>query len=548
MNLSKEKIVQILLTGNYINQKDIDDYHKSGKKSREEIIDHLKSEGLITADIIGQAIAEHFKIPYADLNTNIPNCQQVLNIPEKIAKELRIVLFSVKNKEIVISTDQPDQENLKEKLKKLFPKYKTKIAFSLTEDINSIFSCYQKNLKEKFTEISKEGNKVATKILETIFEDSINLKASDVHFEPNNDGVLLRFRIDGVLRDIINLEKSQYENILNRIKVQSGIRLDQHFTAQDGAISYEKDGKITDFRVSLVPTVWGEKVVLRILSSYVQGLILTELGLSDYQQKIIKESAKKPFGMIIVSGPTGSGKTTTLYALLKIVNQENLNITTIEDPVEYKTKGINQIQVNPETNLTFAKGLRSIVRQDPDVILVGEMRDRETTEIAVNAALTGHLLFSTFHANDAATTVPRLLAMGVEPFLLASTLELLVSQRLARKICESCKYSKTIKNQEIVKLNPKLKQYFKNKEYTIYEGKGCESCGQSGYAGRTALFEIIKVSKDMQDLILKNPSSQEIWALAKKEGAISIFEDGVEKVKNGVTSFAELFRVAEIPN
>lgn len=252
--------------------------------------------------------------------------------------------------------------------------------------------------------------------------------------------------------------------------------------------------------------------------------------------------------MILVAGPTGSGKTTTLYGLLKLVNSPDVNITTIEDPVEYKVLGVNQIQINPQTNLTFAKGLRSIVRQDPDIILVGEIRDNETAEIAVNAALTGHLLYSTFHANDAATAIPRLLDMGIEPFLLASTLEVIVAQRLVRKICDHCKHSVTKSAGDFT--TPQLKSslsYFEGKSITLYEGKKCEMCGHTGYKGRTAIFEFIQITPEMQNLILRSPSTQEIWQLARKEGSKTLFEDGIEKVKAGVTTLEELLRVAEPP-
>ena len=263
---------------------------------------------------------------------------------------------------------------------------------------------------------------------------------------------------------------------------------------------------------------------------------------------MITTAAKKPFGMILVTGPTGSGKTTTLYALVKILNKIDVNIMTIEDPVEYKIMGINQIRVNTQTNLTFAKGLRSIVRQDPDIILVGEIRDKETAEISVNAALTGHLLLSTFHANDSATAIPRLLDMSVEPFLLASTLEVIIAQRLVRKICSNCRASKQVSIATIKKLLPEAEQYFVGKTINLYHGKGCEVCSGSGYKGRTAIFEIIQINKELKELILKNPSTNQIWEVARRYGSRSLFEDGIDKVKNGVTTINELLRVAEPPN
>ncbi len=314
------------------------------------------------------------------------------------------------------------------------------------------------------------------------------------------------------------------------------MRIDEHNAAQDGAMRYARHGDVADMRVSVAPTLDGEKVAIRVLSHYVRAFTMGDLGLTAANQEILSRAAKKPFGMILVTGPTGSGKTTTLYALVKDLNSREINITTIEDPVEYKISGINQIQVNPQTNLTYAKGLKSIVRQDPDVILVGEIRDEETAEIAVNAALTGHLLFSTFHANDAATAIPRLLDMGVEPFLVASTLDLIIAQRLVRRICESCRTSYTSKEETAALEIGRF-----------YRGAGCNMCHGSGYSGRTALFECIEVTPQMNELILKQPAVAAICALSRAQGSRSMWEDGLEKVKRGVTTIEELSRVAQPP-
>jgi type II secretory ATPase GspE/PulE/Tfp pilus assembly ATPase PilB-like protein len=357
--------------------------------------------------------------------------------------------------------------------------------------------------------------------------------------------VVIRFRIDGALQEVARLPKERYENLLNRIKVQSRLRMDEHFATQDGSLRYDHNTESVDLRTSIAPTIEGEKIVLRVLGSYVSNLALTSLGLSDRNMETLDQVTRKPFGMILVTGPTGSGKTTTLYALVKSMNETDVNITTIEDPVEYKLLGINQIQVNLQTDLTFAKGLRSIVRQDPDIILVGEIRDNETAEIAVNAALTGHLLLSTFHANDAATAIPRLLDMGIEPFLLASTLNVILAQRLVRKICKNCKHSMAV-----LPRNLPIKQaekYFGTQEVNLYEGGKCVACNQTGYKDRVAITELIVVTPQMQALILTNPSSQQVWALARQQGTRSLFEDGLDKVKEGVTSLDELLRVAEAP-
>lgn len=414
----------------------------------------------------------------------------------------------------------------------------------MTEDIDKAFLHYQKTLDTRFSKIIESGQHVASEILQQIFEDAYIYQASDVHFEPYPKYVVVRFRIDGVLHEAGAIPKKHYENILNRIKVQSRLRIDEHFAAQDGSMRFEKGGMFFDLRTSIVPTIEGEKVVLRMIANHVQGFDMSNLGMSSKHQKMLEEVARKPFGMILVTGPTGSGKTTTLYGLLKLLHGPEVNITTIEDPVEYKFVGINQIQVNPQMNLTFAKSLRSIVRQDPDVILVGEIRDEETAEIAVNAALTGHLLLSTFHANDAASTFPRLLDMKVEPSLLASTIEVVIAQRLVRRICSSCRHSVKFTKKEIAEKFSGAEKFFQNEEITLYAGKGCSACGGTGYQGRAAIFEFIRATPELKNLILKNPSTKEISALAKKQGSESLFEDGIEKVKNGTTTLEELVRVS----
>lgn len=543
-NISDENLKKILLDGDYITEEDVAEAEEYIKKRGTTFYDYLLQKNLITKQLLGQAIAEAFKIPYADLEAYPPPLKQVLKIPEDTAKKHRAVLFSEKEGEVVIATDYPKAPSLPPKMKELFPQKEIRISYSLAEDIDNIFMLYKKPLETRFSKIIQEKGKVVPELLKEIFKDAIAYNSSDIHFEPRKDFVRVRFRIDGVLHEAGHLPIEYYENILNRIKVQSGLRIDQHFTTQDGSLRYSDNNDFIDFRTSIIPTVEGEKVVLRLLASYVKKLSIGELGLLEDQVRLLEEAASKPFGMVVVCGPTGSGKTTTLYGFIKMVNDLDVNITTIEDPVEYKTEGLNQIQVNPQTDITFAKGLRSIIRQDPDIILVGEIRDRETAEIAVNAALTGHLLYSTFHANDAATAIPRLLDMGVEPFLLASTLEVVVAQRLVRTICKKCRVSIKDKPENLnIHQFEKIKDYFPGETITLYKGKGCDSCSKTGYKGRTAIFEIIKITPSIQELILKRPSTREILALAKKEGTKTLFEAGVEKVKSGITTIEELLRV-----
>lgn len=535
---------EILVRENYVTSEDIKKAEKAAAAHRSSVEEYLLSEGLLSKDLLGQAIAEALKVPYADLNSNQPSAAQVAKIPEQIARKYNAVLFLEDRKRVVITSDDPARASGSKEFQKLFVGKNLHFAYSLAEDINQALVHYHKPLGTRFSQIIKRQGRVAPEIVEEILNDAYTFHASDVHFEPQTHDVIVRFRIDGVLHEAGRLDKENYENILNRIKVQSRLRIDEHFAAQDGSMRFQTNGQMFDLRTSIMPTVDGEKIVLRVLATYIEGLSLGELGLSKDHQRILEESAAKPFGMILVTGPTGSGKTTTLYALLKLLNDPEVNITTIEDPVEYKLGGVNQIQVNPQTNLTFAQGLRSIVRQDPDIILVGEIRDNETAEIAVNAALTGHLLLSTFHANDAVTAIPRLLDMGVEPFLLASTLEVVIAQRLVRRICEGCRYSKVVRVKELEKTFIHSSRLFKGKTVTLYAGKGCAMCGNTGYRGRTGVFEFIRLSPKLQELILHNPSTQQVWEVARKEKSTTLFEDGMEKVRNGITTLEELMRVA----
>jgi len=392
-------------------------------------------------------------------------------------------------------------------------------------------------------------DQVAPEIVEEIIEEAITENVSDIHFEPESDKeVRIRFRIDGMLQEVARIPYRYYENVLNLIKVRAKIRTDEHFTPLDGAIRYEKNGQDSDVRVSIIPTVIGEKIVLRILSNTLDTVSLETLGFNEQNLNLVKKASKKPFGMVLVTGPTGSGKSTTLFALLSSINEINTNITTIEDPVEYKIEGVNHIQVNRGTGLTFAMGLRSILRQDPDIILVGEIRDNETAQISVNAALTGHLLFSTIHANDAAGTVPRLLNMDVDPFLVASTLELIIAQRLARKICPSCVYTYETTVEELnLKYGENFERFLGTGSITLYQGKGCVRCNGTGYKGRTGVFQLIEMDEELRELVSNNPTADDIRILSRKQGYRSMFEDGIEKVKLGITSLEEVLRVSAIP-
>ena len=543
--MTNEEIKKILLDGNYIGEDDCIRAEKNMGKTV-SLVDYFIDEGIITTSILGQATAEFYKIPYTNLNAYILDKNNFLKIPEDIARKFNVLLLEEDSLKATLVTDNPNQEDFLKTMQDIFKGKQIILTYSQTDDIIALFVAYQKPLETRFSKIIEANSRVAPEIIDEIIGDAITLNASDVHFEPITEDVVIRFRIDGVMQEAGRIKKKFYENILNRIKVQAKMRIDEHFGAQDGSIRYQqKDKKYTDMRISVIPTIDGEKIVIRLLGEYVRGLATGDLGLSQEDEKIIKEASSKPFGMILITGPTGAGKTTTLYALVRSLNSPKVNITTIEDPVEYRITGINQVQVNAATNLTFAKGLRSIVRQDPDIVLVGEIRDKETAEIAVNAALTGHLLLSTFHANDAATTIPRLLNMEIEPFLLASTLELIVAQRLVRRICIHCRHSINISQNDLLKKFKQAKNFFPDDISILYEGKGCEECNNTGFIGRTGIFEFIKITPEIQNLILSNPASNQVWEMSHKNGSQSLFEDGINKVKNGITTIEELLRVSE---
>jgi len=545
---SIDELKAFLLKESYISAEDSTAAEAVAQDSA-SYIDYLIREQVLNKTLLGQALAEGYNLPFADLTANPPTKEEVALIPENKARDLRAVVIGEdpESGTVVVATDNPEKTTPAQ-LTPLFSNKPVQVRYTLPEYIDQAFEQYAQPLATRFANILKESSRVAPEIVDEIIKDALSYRASDIHFEPRGDHVAVRFRVDGGLREAGELPKENYDNILNRIKVESAMRIDEHLAAQDGAMQRKMGDISVDLRVSLIPTVEGEKVVMRVLGSYVAGFTFSDVGLSEVHREIVERNIAKPFGMILTTGPTGSGKTTTLYSLLKMLNKPDVNITTIEDPVEYKMPGTNQIQVREAGNMTFARGLRSIVRQDPDIILVGEIRDKETAEISVNAALTGHLLLSTFHANDASTAMPRLVDMGIEPFLLASTLEVIIAQRLVRRICNHCRYSVPLKD-AIAKVHMpglNLHQYFEEGD-TVYAGKGCNVCAGSGFLGRSAIFEIIEVTPEMQELMLRTPSTLEIEQLARKQGSLPMFADGIEKVKNGVTTIAEVLRVVPPP-
>lgn len=374
-----------------------------------------------------------------------------------------------------------------------------------------------------------------------VFAQAVN--ASDIHIDPRQKGLLVRFRVDGVMQEMFTLPKVIASEVISRIKILASLRTDEHQAAQDGRFRVGDGEAAMDVRVSIVPTYHGENAVLRLLANQSASFSLDKLGFSEHNQKKILQAMQRPYGMVLATGPTGSGKTTTLYTLIRMLNAPGVSIVTIEDPIEYAIDGIEQIQANARTGLTFANGLRSILRQDPNIIMVGEIRDAETAGIAVNTALTGHLVFSTLHTNDAATTLPRLLDMKIETYLIASTVNAAIGQRLVRKICESCKTEKALTGAERKSLSEIVPEALLEKSKACYVGKGCEECGGTGFRGRVGIHEVLVPDAVMREAVLHKAPASELKRLAITGGMVPMIEDGFLKVQAGLTTIEEVLRM-----
>lgn len=423
------------------------------------------------------------------------------------------------------------------------------------EEFNEKLEEYISNLENKIEEeeIKEEtfledlltgSDAPVIQLINSLFLKAIRANASDIHFEPFSDKVVVRFRMDGVLHEISTIPLNTYPQVVSRIKIISRLNVAEKRLPQDGRIKVKIGDKKLDMRVSTLPTVFGERIVIRLLDKSNKLLTLEELGFLPEDLEKYRRIIKKPYGLVLITGPTGSGKSTTLYASLLELKTPRKNIITIEDPVEYQIDGISQIQVNPKIDLTFANGLRSILRQDPDIIMVGEIRDLETAEIAIHASMTGHLVLSTLHTNDAPSAVARLVDMGVEPFLIASSLEGVIAQRLVRTICENCKTEYIPSDAEIEEIKKHYKKPVEIKH--LYKGEGCQECLGTGYKGRMAIYEIMEVDEDLRTTISKNPETTVLKQKAIDKGMKTLIEDGISKVLQGKTTLEEVLQVAQV--
>ncbi|MDE2001434.1 MAG: type II/IV secretion system protein [Patescibacteria group bacterium] len=559
--MSNEKIRDILRDSGLIGAETLDALFDEAQKKKKGLYELILSRDILPDFYFGKAIADGLGISFVSL-ARVPISDEVLRIvPEPVAMAQQIIPFDRDKNGLKLAMADPFNDEVVDFVEKKFSGPVTRY-FATEHDITNALSLYRKDVAQGLEDILEDVRKgrggtegPIVKMIDELLVSGSRNRASDIHIEPYEKSTEIRFRIDGVLHEVATLPKKFHEEIISRIKILARLKTDEHLSAQDGRLSFSVEGENIDVRVSIVPITEGEKAVLRLLSAKSRQFGLDELGLVGDDLEKVKRGFAKPWGMVLATGPTGSGKTTTVYAILKVLNNPEINIATIEDPVEYEIEGINQIQVNAKTNLTFAKGLGSILRQDPDIIFVGEIRDEETAGIAINAALTGHLVLSTLHTNDAATTLPRLSDMGIEPFLISSSVNTVVAQRLVRKICQACIVSTEVAVQDgkvttehgVLSIAEKvIEKYFgKTKKLRVYEGKGCPVCKNTGYVGRTGIFEVLEVTPTIRELIMKKVDSDIIETKAVEEGMTTMFEDGLRKVAKGVTTLEEVMRAVK---
>ena len=579
MRVEPQQLKAFLLDAGLITKERFELALKKAQKTNQKVSDILVSEGLISQEELIKLEAYILGIPFVNLEKEIVSFEVLKIIPEPIARSHNIVAFRKKGNDLEVAMLDPEDLATIEFIKKTTD---LRILPRLTnpESIKNVLLQYQKTLEAEFGEIIKkeigvikpvkeeevvqekiELQKIAEelpiiRIVDTLLKHAILQRASDIHIEPTEKEVLVRYRIDGILRDAMTLPKISASGIVARIKVLSNLKLDEHRLPQDGRFKVETEDYKYSIRVSILPVFDGEKIVMRLLPETTKALTLEQLGLRDEALEMVQDNLRKPVGMILVTGPTGCGKTTTLYSMTEILNSPGVNISTIEDPIEYRMPRINQTQVNPKIGLTFASGLRSLVRQDPDILMVGEIRDNETASLAINAALTGHLVLSTLHTNSAAGAIPRLIDMEAEPFLLSSTLNCILAQRLVRRLCpEKEKYllkeselegiGKYCDLEKVLRILKEEKVVAKNanwKSIPFGKPKKSEEC-PDGYKGRIGIFEVLPITQTIKEMIVQRATSDKIQEQAQKEGMRLMIEGGFIKAAQGITSIEEVLRV-----
>ncbi|MBN1258889.1 type II/IV secretion system protein [Candidatus Peregrinibacteria bacterium] len=587
MKIDPKKLIQALKEKK-VDSSEIKLMTEESKETGAPLYDIVEKRHLFSDDAWGRITADLIGFPFINLS-KIETPSEILEIvPENIALKQGVITFGIDEARNVvkIATINPfDLEIIHDIQKKTGRE--TEVFYTTSANIKGIIGKYHQELKNIFLgmlpahlryaakeggEEKKERTVAATeafeeevpiiKIFDAIMLHAYRHHASDIHLEATKNHTVIRYRIDGVLHTIVRYPKMVHEPLVTRCKILASLRIDETRAAQDGRISVKLDNDPVAFRVSILPTHFGEKIVMRLLVELGEAMNLMDTGLSAEDYKKVIRNSTKPYGMMICVGPTGSGKTTTLYNVIKLLNSDEINIATIEDPIEYGIEGINQVQVNLATNLTFANGLRALLRQDPDSILVGEIRDSDTAQIAIESAMTGHMVFSTLHANSAAVAIPRLIEMGMEPFLLTAALNCIIAQRLVRKLCPHCLKTQVYpaetlnliyNTKNIVEIIRKIAtKYcppeeiealnFKN-EFIFYKSTGCKMCGFTGYKGRIGIYEVMELDEELKKIILRGGSADEIEDIAEKSGMPTMLESGIEKALSGITSLEEIIRV-----
>ncbi len=584
MRVSNVQLKEFLEDSNLVKKEDLELSFAEATKAQADLGAVLLEKKLVTEADLQKVYAYVLGIPFVDLSKETV-AQDVLHIiPELIAKKSNIVAFEKSGANLKVAMLNPEDLQTIDFIKK---KTGLKIIPCLTtkESIQSILLQYGRSLEAEFGEILtdkvKSGDeesgekgenleKMAAglpiiRVVDTLLKHAILQQASDIHIEPDEKEVRVRYRIDGVLHDAMTLPKDTAAGIVARIKVLSNLKLDEHRTPQDGRFKIEKYEYKISFRVSILPIFDGEKIVMRLLNESSSGLTLEKMGLSSDALETIQREMNKPNGMILVTGPTGSGKTTTLYTAMDILNTPDVNISTVEDPVEYRMSRVNQTQINPKVGMTFAAGLRALLRQDPDIIMVGEIRDGETLEIAMHAAMTGHLVLSTLHTNSAAATLPRMLDMGAEAFLIASTVNVIIGQRLVRRLCPDCRKPYKMDEKQIESLGKYydidailtfLKKHKESKKFVekakgwadidFYQAEGCDQCGGEGYRGRMGIYEVLGMESNIRKFVSQSATTEELEKCARFEnGMATMVEDGFSKCVQGMTSLEEVMRATK---
>lgn len=567
ITLPPDKLKDILIKQGLISSDIFDSLDDEAKRKRQNLTDVLVSQGIVNKEYLYLLIAKFLGVERVNLGTVKIDEGALHSLSEDTARRRKVIVFGREaDGTFQVAMENPaDLETIDFLQLRLGGPIKT--YFATDDDLNRGFSLYEAKLTKDFKKIIEESIKESLRskakgdleeaaadlpvvaIVDNLLAYAYSSRASDIHFEVLDDVILIRYRIDGVLHEVIRMSKEIHPAVVARIKILSSLRVDEHTHPQDGRFRYKIGDEIVDIRVSVIPTFYGEKVELRLLAAAQKPLSFTELGMFEETEKVIRDAIKKSYGMVLICGPTGSGKTTTLYSIMNVLNRPEVNIVTVEDPIEYDMRYVNQIQVNVAAGITFANGLRSILRQDPNVIMVGEIRDPETANIAVQAALTGHLMLSSLHTNDAPTAIPRLVDMGVPPFLGAAVLNAVTAQRLARRIHPECIESYTPESGVVATIKNTLKELgFDPETYpipkTFYRGRGCNACSHTGYYGRLGLFEVLEITEPVRKAITDpNFNLDVLKRLAREQGILTIFEDGLKKVQRGMTTVDELFRV-----